>query len=80
MPLPQRPYDLRHAGVPLWPSSGAEPIECAHRAGHSVAVPFRVYAKALAQPQDRAGQKIDTALRDWGGNPLSPGGHLGDTR
>ncbi|MFJ4409221.1 tyrosine-type recombinase/integrase [Streptomyces sp. NPDC088910] len=78
--LARRPYDLRHAGVSLWLSSGVEPIECARRAGHSVAVLFRVYAKVLAQSQDRANQKIDAALRDWGGNSPSLGGHLGDTR
>jgi integrase len=78
--LARRPYDLRHAGVSLWLSSGVEPIECARRAGHSVAVLFRVYAKVLAQSQDQANQKIDAALNDWRGAPPSPGGHLGDTR
>lgn len=80
-PLAHVPYALRHAGVSLWLSSGVEPIECARRAGHSVAVLFRVYAKVLAQSQDRANQKIDAALSDWrGATPPSPGGHLGDTR
>lgn len=78
--LVRRPYDLRHAGVSLWLSSGVEPIECARRAGHSVAVLFRVYAKVLSQSQDRANQKIDAALSDWRGGEVSPGGHLGDTR
>jgi integrase len=78
--LARRPYDLRHAGVSLWLSSGVEPIECARRAGHSVAVLFRVYAKVLAQSQERANQKIEAALTDWRGNGRSPGGHLGDTR
>jgi integrase len=77
--LARRPYDLRHAGVSLWLSSGVEPIECARRAGHSVAVLFRVYAKVLSQSQDRANQKIDAALHDWRGTEPSPGGHLGDT-
>ncbi|SEG64524.1 hypothetical protein SAMN05216223_107267 [Actinacidiphila yanglinensis] len=77
--LARRPYDLRHAGVSLWLSSGVEPIECARRAGHSVAVLFRVYAKVLAQSQDRANQKIDAALQDWRGGAPSPGGRLGDT-
>ncbi|MEV5431139.1 site-specific integrase [Streptomyces sp. NPDC052701] len=46
-PPAKRPCDLRHAVVSTWSSSGGEPQEVAARAGHSVAVLFRVYAKCL---------------------------------
>lgn len=63
--LARRPYDLRHAGVSFWLSSGVDPMECARRAGHTIAVLFRVYAKVLAQTQDRANLRIDAAMREW---------------
>ncbi|NUL05809.1 site-specific integrase [Streptomyces lunaelactis] len=63
--LARRPYDLRHAGVSFWLSSGVDPMECARRAGHTIAVLFRVYAKVLAQAQERANHRIDAALREW---------------
>ncbi|MGI5137817.1 MULTISPECIES: site-specific integrase [unclassified Streptomyces] len=78
--LARRPYDLRHAGVSLWLSSGVDPLECARRAGHSIAVLFRVYAKVLAQTQHRANERIEAALEEWGEIGPSPGGRLGDTR
>lgn len=40
-------------------------MECARRAGHTIAVLFRVYAKVLAQTQQRANDRIDAALREW---------------
>ncbi|MEV4917853.1 tyrosine-type recombinase/integrase [Streptomyces tirandamycinicus] len=64
--LAKRPYDLRHAGISFWLSSGVDPAECARRAGHSLAVMFRIYAKVLAQSQDRANKRIDAALEEWG--------------
>ncbi|RCG20787.1 site-specific integrase [Streptomyces diacarni] len=64
--LARRPYDLRHAGVSFWLSSGVDPMECARRAGHSVAVLLRVYAKVLARTQEIANRRIDDALREWG--------------
>lgn len=63
--LARRPYDLRHAGVSFWLSSGVDPMECARRAGHTIAVLFRVYAKVLAQTQERANHRIDAAMREW---------------
>ncbi|MFG2128350.1 site-specific integrase [Streptomyces sp. NPDC048751] len=63
--LARRPYDLRHAGVSFWLSSGVDPMECARRAGHTIAVLFRVYAKVLAQTQERANRRIEAALREW---------------
>lgn len=77
--LARRPYDLRHAGVSFWLSSGVDPMECARRAGHTIAVLFRVYAKVLAHTQERANRRIDEALREWHTPEPSPGRRLGDT-
>ncbi|MEU5439052.1 site-specific integrase [Streptomyces sp. NPDC020719] len=44
--LAKRPYDLRHAGISFWLYSGVEPAECARRAGQSIEVLFRFYAKS----------------------------------
>ncbi|MEU6492967.1 tyrosine-type recombinase/integrase [Streptomyces sp. NPDC046984] len=78
-PLARRPYDLRCAGVSFWLFSGVDPMEVARRAGHSVAVLLRVYAKVLAQAQERANRQIEAGLREWDGDSTSPGGRLGDT-
>lgn len=56
------PYTLRHAGVSLWLSSGVEPTEVARRAGHSVAVLFRFYAKVIKGRQDQDNERIARAL------------------
>ncbi|MGW2467734.1 tyrosine-type recombinase/integrase [Streptomyces bauhiniae] len=60
--LAKRPYDLRHAAVSTWLSSGVEPQLVAARAGHSVAVLFRVYAKFLKDGDDAANAKISARL------------------
>jgi hypothetical protein len=44
-PLAARPYDLRHAAVPLWLNAGVPASGMAESAGHSVQVLLRVYAK-----------------------------------
>ncbi|MEO3852459.1 tyrosine-type recombinase/integrase [Streptomyces sp. B8F3] len=61
--LAKRPYDLRHAAVSTWLSSGVEPQEVAQRAGHSVAVLFRVYAKCLDGAAATANARIEATLR-----------------
>ncbi|WP_399139933.1 site-specific integrase [Streptomyces sp. NBUA17] len=63
--LARRPYDLRHAGVSFWLSSGVDAMECARRAGHSIAVLHKVYAKVLDQTREHANSRIDAALREW---------------
>jgi integrase len=60
--LAKRPYDLRHAAVSTWLSSGVEPQIVAKRAGHSVAVLFRVYAKFLSDGDEAANAKISARL------------------
>ncbi|MEU3736581.1 site-specific integrase [Streptomyces sp. NPDC032198] len=61
-PLAEVPYSLRHAGVSLWLESGVSPAEVARRAGHSIAVLFRFYAKAIHRSQDRSNRQIEAAL------------------
>ncbi|MDF2269220.1 site-specific integrase [Streptomyces coacervatus] len=79
-PLARRAYDLRLAGVSLWLYSRVDPMEVARRAGHSVAVLLRVYAKILAQAEEQANSQIEAGLREWDGAGPSPGGRMGDTR
>jgi integrase len=62
-PLAGRPYDLRHAAVSLWLNAGVPAPEVAERAGHSVEVLLRVYAKYLNDGQDLANARIEAALQ-----------------
>jgi integrase len=41
------PYDLRHAAVSTWLAAGVPAAEVAERAGHTVDVLLKVYAKCL---------------------------------
>ncbi|MEU8757735.1 hypothetical protein [Streptomyces sp. NPDC048659] len=61
-PLAEVPYGLRAACVSLWLESGVSPAEVARRAGHSIAVLFRFYAKAIHRMQAHANQQIERAL------------------
>lgn len=56
------PYSLRHAGVSLWIKSGVDPAEVAARAGHSIAVLYRFYAKILKGGQQHSNNLIARAL------------------
>ncbi|MFI6637544.1 tyrosine-type recombinase/integrase [Nonomuraea fuscirosea] len=62
--LAARPYDLRHAAVSLWLNAGVPAVEVAKRAGHSVDVLLRVYAKCMDGQQDQINGKINNALDD----------------
>jgi integrase len=62
--LAERPYDLRHGGVSLWLGSGVNPQEVARRAGHSVEVLLRVYAKCIDGQEDAMNKRISDALQD----------------
>ncbi|WP_436786316.1 tyrosine-type recombinase/integrase [Yinghuangia sp. YIM S10712] len=64
-PLATRPYDLRHAGVSLWLNSGVDPAEVAKRAGHSIAVLLKVYAKCMDGGTDAANKRIAEAFGEW---------------
>ena len=64
-PLARRPYDLRHAAVSLWLNAGVPATEVATRAGHSVEVLLRVYAKCVDGQAETVNQRIDVALGSW---------------
>jgi integrase len=61
-PMAARPYDLRHAAVSLWLNGGVPVTEVAERAGHSVEVLLRVYAKCIDGGEENANRRIDEAL------------------
>ncbi|MEO3795804.1 transposase [Nonomuraea sp. B10E15] len=61
-PLAKRPYDLRHAAVSLWLNAGVSAPDVAERAGHSVDVLLRVYAKCIDGQQEIANKRIGDAL------------------
>lgn len=58
------PYDLRHAGVSLWLNAGVPAPEVAERAGHSVDVLLKVYAKCIDGQTDVVNQRIEAALAE----------------
>ncbi|MFI6295925.1 hypothetical protein ACIBEJ_30300 [Nonomuraea sp. NPDC050790] len=62
--LAARPYDLRHAAVSLWLNAGVPAVEVAKRAGHSVDVLLRVYAKCMDGQQEQVNGKINNALNE----------------
>ena len=63
-----RPYDLRHAGVSQWLNSGVPAPEVAARAGHSVDVLLKIYAKCIdgqeAEMNDRIMQGLGEGESD----------------
>ncbi|GAA4657395.1 site-specific integrase [Streptomyces chumphonensis] len=63
-PLASVPYSLRHAGVSLWIKAGVDPAEVAERAGHSIAVLYRFYAKILKGDQARSNRLIAQGLAE----------------
>ena len=58
-PLAGRPYDLRHAAVSLWLNGGVPAPEVAERAGHSVDVLLKVYAKCIDGQREIVNRKIE---------------------
>ncbi|TWJ24223.1 tyrosine-type recombinase/integrase [Micromonospora endolithica] len=61
-PLAGRPYDLRHAAVSLWLNCGVPATDVAARAGHSVDVLLKVYAKCIDGQEATVNQRIENAL------------------
>jgi hypothetical protein len=53
-----RPYDLRHAGVSQWLNSGVPALEVAARAGHSVDVLLKIYAKCIDGQEAEMNERI----------------------
>jgi hypothetical protein len=48
----------------LWITAGVPPAEVARRAGHSLTVLYRIYAKPLRGHQHHANQLVAAALHD----------------
>ena len=65
--LARRPYDLRHAALSLWLTSGGDPAQIAARAGHSVAVLLTVYSHCIHGRDDLLNQQIDHVLEPSAG-------------
>ncbi|MFE4956990.1 hypothetical protein ACFRCW_23550 [Streptomyces sp. NPDC056653] len=63
--LAKRPYDLRHAGISFWLYAGVDPAECARRAGQSIEVLFRHYAKFLDGVREQANRLIEQSMDEW---------------
>ncbi|WP_405743431.1 site-specific integrase [Streptomyces sp. NBC_01525] len=57
------PYTGRKAGISFWIASGVDPTEVARRAGHSVAVLHKFYAKVLDGRREHANALIEQAMR-----------------
>ncbi|ROP38632.1 tyrosine-type recombinase/integrase [Saccharothrix texasensis] len=58
-PLAGRPYDLRHAAVSLMLNGGVPATDVAERAGHSVEVLLRVYAKCIDGQRELINKRIE---------------------
>lgn len=57
-----RPYDLRHAGVFQWLNSGVPAPDVAARAGHSVDVLLKIYAKCIDGQETEMNERIMRGL------------------
>jgi integrase len=62
-----RPYDLRHAGVSQWLNSGVPAPEVAARAGHSVDVLLKIYAKCIDGREAEMNNRIMQGLGEANG-------------
>ncbi|MFJ5829184.1 hypothetical protein [Streptomyces sp. NPDC093089] len=62
--LAKRPYPLRHAGISFRLYSGVDPAECARRAGQSIGVLFRHYAKFLDGVREQANRLIEQSMEE----------------
>ncbi|MFT7836354.1 tyrosine-type recombinase/integrase [Saccharothrix sp. BKS2] len=61
-PLGMDPYDLRHAAVSTWLAAGVPAAEVAERAGHTVDVLLKVYARCLDGQRTASNSKIEDTL------------------
>jgi integrase len=60
-------YSGRKAGISFWIASGVDATEVARRAGHSVAVLYKFYARVLDGRREQANLLIEQAMRAAGG-------------
>ena len=70
--LARRPYDLRHAALSLWLTSGGDPAQIAARAGNSVEVLLTVYSHCIHGRDDFLNQQIDQVLKPPAGRGPCP--------
>jgi integrase len=63
-PLAGKPYDLRHAALSTWLNAGVDPTDVAERAGNSVEVLLKRYAKCLDGRQERNNRLIELVLKE----------------
>ncbi|RKN05497.1 tyrosine-type recombinase/integrase [Streptomyces radicis] len=68
--LAKRVYDLRVAALSAWLAAGADPQTVAKRAGHTVAVLLRVYAKFIDDSDNATNTKIAARLAERSGTPV----------
>ncbi|SEN11907.1 tyrosine-type recombinase/integrase [Nonomuraea pusilla] len=61
-PLAGRPYDLRHAALSTWLNAGVDATVVAQRAGNSVEVLLKRYAKCLDGRDSQINRRIEAAL------------------
>ncbi|RBQ18370.1 site-specific integrase [Spongiactinospora rosea] len=61
-PLAGKPYDLRHAALSTWLNGGVDATLVAERAGNSVEVLLKRYARCLDGRQEESNRKIEAAL------------------
>ncbi|WP_328624588.1 hypothetical protein OHA88_06330 [Streptomyces sp. NBC_00353] len=59
------PVRRRTQAISVWLASGVDPAECARRAGQSIQVLFRYYAKFLAEARNHANNLIEESMRRW---------------
>jgi len=60
--LAERPYDLRHAAVSAWIAAGVPLPDVAERAGHTVTMLAKVYARFVHGTRDIANRRIEGFL------------------
>lgn len=63
--LAKRLYDPRHAGISFWLYFGVDPAEGARRAGQSIEVLLRHYAKFLDGLREQANRLIEQSMNEW---------------
>jgi len=61
-PLAEDPYSLRHTALSTWLNNGVPLAEVAKRAGHTIEMLFRTYAKCVVGQEDLANKRIEEAL------------------
>ncbi|MFC8716142.1 hypothetical protein [Kitasatospora sp. NPDC057198] len=61
-PFADVPYSARHTAVSGWLTAGVDKAEVARRAGHSIAVLLRFYAKVINDREDHSNALIERFL------------------